>query len=126
MDLAVGALALLLHQVDVGLDLLERLLQRLDVFAEPAHRLLGESVRVVAERLGRDRLEGRLDARVECASLRCEGALRLGERPLRVARLDGRPVAVGERSAHGDEIDADGADDEPEEECDDCHEGNEG
>ena len=99
MDLAVGALALLLEQVDVRLDLLERLLQRLDEHAEPAHRLLGEGVRVLAERLGRECLDRVLDADVEGAALGGERALGLGERALRLAGLQGGPIAVGERPA---------------------------
>ena len=54
VDLAVGPLPLLLEQVDVRLDLLERLLQRLHDHAEPPHGLLGEGVRVRLQRLGRE------------------------------------------------------------------------
>ena len=125
VDLAVGALPLLLEQVDVRLDLLERLLQRLDEHAEPSHRLLGERVRVLAQRLRRESLDRGLDPGVECSSLGCKGPLRLGQRAVCFARLEGRLIAVGKRSAHGDEVDAGGADDEPDQECDDGHEGDE-
>ena len=125
VDLAVGALPLLLHQVDVRLHLLERLLQRLDDHAEPSHRLLGEGVRVLAQRLGRESLDRGLDARVEGSALGCERPLRLGQRALCFARLEGCLIAIGKRSAHGDEVDAGGADDEPDQECDDGHEGDE-
>ncbi len=121
MDLAVGTLALLLHQVDVRLDLLERLLERLDEHAESAHRLLGEGVRVVAQRLGRDRLDRRLDAGVECATFGGQGALRLGECAMRLAGLEGGLIAIGERSPHRNGVDAGGADHEPDQECDDGH-----
>ncbi len=91
VDLAVGALALLLQEAHVQLDLVERLLQRLHEHAEPAHRLLGECGRVLAQRLGRKCLDRVLDADVEGASLGGERALGLGQRALRVARLEGRP-----------------------------------
>ena len=48
---------------------------------------------------------------------------RLGERALRLARLERGPIAVGERPAQGDDVDAGGAGDEPDQECDDGHEG---
>ena len=123
VDLAVRALALLLEQVHVRLDLLERLLQRLDVLAEPPHRLLGERVRVLAESLGRKRLDRVLDARVEGAPLGGQCPSVSASARLRFARLERGEIAVGERPADGDDVDAGGADDEPEQKCDDGHEG---
>ena len=87
MNLAVGPLALLLQEPDVQLDLVERLLQRLDEYPEPPHRLLGECVCVLAERLGRERLDRVLDADVERAPLGGERPFGLGQRAMRVPRL---------------------------------------
>ncbi len=123
VDLAVCALPLLLEQVDVRLDLLERLLQRLDVLAEASHRLLGERVRVLAESLRRKRLDRVLDAGVERAALGRECSLRLGQGASGLAGVEGGQIAVGERPAHRDDVDAGGAGDEPDQECDDDHEG---
>ena len=124
MDLAVGPLPLLLEQVDVDLHLVERLLQRLDEHAEPPDRLLGERVRVLAERLRRERLDRVLDANVEGTALGRERTLGLGEQTLSVPRLQVRPIAVGQRPPQRDGVDAGGACDESDQECDDDHEGN--
>ena len=123
MDLAVRALPLLLEQRDVHLHLLERLLQRLDEDPEPAHRLLRESVCVLAERLGGQCLDRGLDPDVEGATLRRQRALGLGQRELRLAGVGYGAVPVGERPAQRDEIDACSACDEPDQESDDGHEG---
>ena len=90
---------------------------------EPAHRLLGEGVRVLAECLGGQRLDRGLDPDVEGTTLGRERALGLGQRELRLARIGDGAVAVGERPAQRDEIDACGACDEPDQESDDGHEG---
>ena len=123
VDLAVCPLTLLFEQIHVRLDLLERLLQRLDVLAEPAHRLLGEGVRVLAEHLCRQRLDRVLDARVEGSALGGQCTFRLCQGALRFAGLERRTVAVDERAAHRDDVDAGGAEDEPDQKCDDGHEG---
>ena len=124
MDLPVGALPLLLEQVDVDLDLVERLLQRLDEHPEPSHRLLGEGVCVLAERLGRERLDRVLDANVEGTAFGRERTLGLGEQTLRLPCLQIRPIAIGKRPPQPDGVDAGGACDESDQEGDDDHEGN--
>ena len=131
MDLAVRPLALLLQQVDVRLDLLERLLQRLHDDAEPPHRLLGEEAfalspagaSVESALIGFAARSSKASrAAASAPSLSAERPLRpRAPRPRAVARRHER-VAVREarRSAS---VDADGADDEPDQECDDGHEG---
>ena len=56
----------------------------------------------VAQRLGRERLDRVLDAGVEGAALGGERPFGLGERALRLAGLEGCPIAVGERPAQRD------------------------
>ena len=91
---------------------------------ETAHGLLGERVRVLAERLGRERLDRVLDTSVERAALDCERSLAGRERAPRRRGLRDSAVAIGERPTEREEVDAGRAGHEPDEQCEDRHEGN--
>ena len=90
---------------------------------EATHRGLGERLGVRPQRLGRERADRRLHALVEGAPFRSQRTLDLGERLARRRRVRERLITLCERPAERHEVDAGGADDEPDDQEEHRHEG---
>ena len=117
---AVRLLAYALDRLELPIHPLERVLERLHVPGEMRLGELEEASAVRVERLGRELLDLRLEARVGRCSLDSE--LRLGgrERPLELDDVLKTAPPLDERRAHREE-DAERAEDEADDECDDDH-----
>ncbi len=129
VDLAVGPLALLLEQVDIRLDLLERLAQRPDIGVELRLGEVEERRRALLERFGRGRSHRVAHALLERAALRVQERLGFDCPPFELsclvselAQLDLLRLGLCESRSQQEE-DAGRADGEPDEERENGHEG---
>ena len=118
-----GAIRLLTHALDrleLPIHPLERVLERLHVPREVRLGELEEARAVRIQRLGRELLDLRLESSVDRCALDSELRLRGRQRPLELDDVLKTAPPLDESGAHGEE-DAERAQDEADDECDDDH-----